>query len=214
MTKYFVFLILTPLTAIYLHRWAIFFVRSIQYVSEKFNKRVRGLVFILVECIAVIAMQLPLFVSLIIIFGLFLEDTNNDWLATIVLILNWIISFIPAIIHIMRNKDTLIAAGYWQDTPQKTNVARIIIARMIIGVAGLVTGIAFMAACLFFIVFIFNDYPTAWGYIVEGGPIPGDVFNIGGFVAVISLIVGIPNGMTLWAIIFTKLGLSPRDEDA
>jgi hypothetical protein len=123
MLKYYlVFLIITPLMALYLHRWAVIFVKSIHHVGVKFSKRARGFVFIPIYLIAVILMLLPVFFSMAFIIWLFPKDTNNAWSTIIVLVINWIISFIPAIIYINRNKDKMIAAGYLQE-PIKKKIA-------------------------------------------------------------------------------------------
>lgn len=90
---------------------------------------------------------------------------------------------------------------------------RELIALSIAKLLGFVTGLVFTALCLFLLVLITHDFPTARDYILLGGKIPEDIFKIGGVVIVVSLSIGIGGGIFIWIKVFEGLGLATKSNE-
>jgi len=91
------------------------------------------------------------------------------------------------------------------EVPRKESIVSIITV-----VFGLITACAFMVFCLFLLVLISHDFPTAKDFIIEGNRVPQDIYDISILVVLASLALGIKYGFRLWEVIFIRFGLIPR----
>ncbi len=79
-------------------------------------------------------------------------------------------------------------------------------AQLMFIVATLFTSLVFTIFCLFIMVLYYHDYQTARDWIVIGGPLPTDVFVLGGIVFILSMSFGFYIGAVIWSPIFAKFG--------
>ena len=108
-----IFLLIIPLMAIYFQWWAVYFVRTIHYLGEKFSKKSREFIFLAFYLVAAAILCFGFILSLTTIMWFLPADFKRAWSTIFLTIFSWIISLIPAFKHIQRNKPVLIEAGYW-----------------------------------------------------------------------------------------------------